>query len=50
MNKNILNIIFKKYWNNKELTVFEASALEYYMGTVDEQELNYITKIKLANF
>lgn len=50
MNKNILNIIFKKYWNNQELTTFEASALEYYMETVDEQELNYINKIKLANF
>lgn len=50
MNAQILKLVFKKYWNNQELTTFEASALEYYIGTVDEQELNYITKIKLANF
>ena len=50
MNAQILKIIFKKYWNNQELTTFEASALEYYKETMSEQERNYFTKLATINF
>lgn len=50
MNNTILQLILKKYWNNEDLTTFDESALEYYMCTVSDQELNYINKIKLATF
>lgn len=50
MNKKILQLVFKKYWNNQELTTFEASALGNYISTMNEQESSYFNKLVLANF
>ena len=55
MNAQILKLVFKKYWNNQELTTFEASALEYYLAKTNledktGQEWNYFTKLATINF
>lgn len=57
MNNKILQLVFKKYWNNQELTTFEASALEYYLhrtmldnAKISGQEYDYFTKLALTNF
>lgn len=50
MHNKILQLVFKKYWNNQELTTFEASALAYYVGTTNEQEDNFMNKLATINF
>lgn len=50
MNKQILDLVFKKYWNNQELTTFEATALEYYLNESDDIENNYFNKLATINF
>lgn len=50
MPKQILNIVFKRYWNNQELTTFEATALDEWKLNATEQEINYFTKLAIINF
>ena len=57
MHKNILTLVFKKYWNNQTLTTFEASALEYYLhrtildnAKISNQEYDYFTKLVTIDF
>lgn len=50
MHNKILNLVFKKYWNNQELTTFEASSLAYYIGTMDRQESDYMANLIAVNF
>lgn len=50
MNAQILKLVFKKYWNNQELTTFEASALECYLNNSNDQENAYFNKLATINF
>lgn len=50
MNAQILKIIFKKYWNDERLSLFETTALAEWTFTASEQETNYFNKLATINF